>query len=311
MKILIKCLAAAMLAFKLSMAWAQGQGEAADAVQHAGHRDDAAPMVQTSMTAMDHSTMDQGSMNMQAGSSPADARDPHAYSGGYTVDSGPYVLPGPRQLHLADEHSFGALLVNRLERVHTRDANASAYDVQAWFGRDYDRLAFKGEGEIAKSKVQDARTELLWKHAVATFWDTQLGIRYDSGVGPDREWLAFGIQGLAPYWFELDATAYVGSKGRSAFRLEAEYELPLTQKLVLQPRFEANLYGKRDEARDIGSGLSDAVTGLRLRYEITRQFAPYIGIERAVKFGETADLARAAGESSGQTQFVAGLRFWF
>lgn len=256
--------------------------------------------------------MDHGDMNMQGGAAPPDARDPHGYSGGYTLDSGPYALPGPRRLRMSDEHSFGALVVDRLERARARhDGTATAYDAQAWFGRDYDRLVLKAEGEAAGGKLQEARTELLWGHAIATFWDTQLGVRYDSGVGPDRGWLAFGVQGLAPYWFEVDATAYVGDSGRSALRLGAEYELLLTQRLILQPRVEFNVYGKRDEARDIGSGLADGVAGLRLRYEVTRQIAPYVGVEWATKFGRTADFARAEGERLTETRWVAGLRFWF
>ena len=255
--------------------------------------------------------MDPGSMTMQGGSAPAGARDPHAYSGGYTLESGPYARPGPRELRMADEHNFGALLVDRLERVYTDNGNATAYDAQAWFGRDYDRLVLKAEGDVARGRLQDARTEALWGHAVATFWDTQLGARYDSGVGPDRGWLAFGIQGLAPYWFNVDATAYAGNRGRTALRLGAEYEMLLTQKLILQPRIEMNLYGKRDAASGIGSGLSDATAGLRLRYEFTRQVAPYIGVEWTGRFGETADFARAAGEEARNTRLVAGMRFWF
>ena len=281
------------------------------AMQGMNHGSSSTP--QQGMSGMNQGTgtMDQGDMNMQGGSAPPDARDPHAYSGGYTLDSGPYTLPGPRQLRLSDEHSFGALRVNRLERVYTRDGNATAYDAQAWFGRDYDRLVLKAEGDAARGKLQDARTEVLWGHAVATFWDTQLGVRYDSGVGPDRGWLVFGIQGLAPYWFEVDATAYVGNNGRTALRLEAEYELLLTQRLILQPRIEVNLYGRRDQARDVGSGLADGAAGLRLRYEITRQIAPYVGVEWAGKFCESADFARAAAEKRSETRWVAGVRFWF
>lgn len=256
--------------------------------------------------------MDHGEMNMQGGPAPADARDPHAYSGGYTLESGPYSRPGPRELRLADEHSFGGLLVDRFEWTHANGAgNASAYDIQGWFGRDYDRLVVKAEGDVAKGKLEEARTELLWGHAIATFWDTQLGVRYDSGAGPDRSWMALGVQGLAPYWFEVDAAAYVGDVGRTALRLGAEYELLITQKLILQPRFELNAYGKSDVDRGIGSGLSEVQAGVRLRYAFTRQFAPYIGIERASKLGQTADLARADGEKTGETRWVAGMRFWF
>ena len=276
------------------------------------HGNAPAPKQAMRSTEQGSDTMEHGGMNMQGGSAPPDARDPHAYSGGYTLGSGPYALPGPRVLRLSDEHNFGGLLVDRLERTHTRDGgNATAYEIQGWFGRDYDRLVVKAEGEVAKGKLQEARTELLWGHAIATFWDTQLGVRYDSGEGPDRGWLAFGVQGLAPYWFEVDAAAYVGDKGRTALRLGAEYELLLTQKLILQPRVEVNWYGKSDALRGIGAGLSEAQTGLRLRYEFTRQFAPYIGIERAGTFGRTADLARAEGEKTDETRWVAGVRFWF
>ncbi len=281
-----------------------------------------APAPSGEMPGMDHGSKaapqqgtsggEQGEMNMQGGSAPPDARDPHAYSGGYTLASGPYALTGTRGLRLKDEYNFGGLLVDRLERTQARDGgNATAYEMQGWFGRDYNRLVIKAEGDVAKGKLQEARTELLWGHAIATFWDTQLGVRYDSGEGPGRGWLAFGVQGLAPYWFEIDATAYAGENGRTALRLGAEYELLLTQKLILQPRIELNLYGKSDVERGIGSGLSEAQAGLRLRYEFTRQFAPYIGVERASTFGQTADLARAEGEKTGETRWVAGVRLWF
>lgn len=258
------------------------------------------------MSNMNHGDggMDPESMSMQGGSAPPDARDPHAYSGGY--DFGPIARP-----RMGDEDKFGSLLIDRLESVRTRDNLSTAYDLQARFGRDYNRAVLKVEGDVAGGKLQDARTELLWGHSVATFWDTQLGARYDSGVGPDRRWLAFGVQGLAPYWFNVEATAYAGEQGRSAFRFAAEYELLLTQKFILQPRVEADFYGKRDATRALGSGLSDLAAGVRLRYEIRREFAPYIGVERAAKFGGTADYARAAGEDANVTRFVAGVRFWY
>ena len=181
----------------------------------------------------------------------------------------------------------------------------------ARIGRDYNKLVIKAEGEVAGGKLTEARTEALWSHAFATFWDAHLGLRQDSGIGPGRTWLAFGVQGLAPYWFEIDATAYVGRNGRTALRLGAEYELLITQKLIVQPRIEANFYGKSDPAREIGKGLSNLTTGVRLRYEFSRQFAPYVGVEWANRFGATADMARAAGEPTRSTRFVAGVRFWF
>lgn len=247
----------------------------------------------------------------QGGSAPADARDPHAYSGGYSIESGKYALPGPRILKLADEYNFASLLMDRLEMVRTSDNSLVTYDLQAWYGRDYDRLVIKAEGNVDNGKVEEASTELLWGHALATYWDGQLGLRYDSGEDPSRTWVAFGVQGLAPYWFELDITGYVGEEGRTALGLEAEYEILFTQKLILTPRIEASAYGKDDTERGIGSGLSELSAGLRLRYEIRREFAPYVGVEWAGTYGDTADYARAAGLDARETRAVAGLRFWF
>ncbi|WP_228771154.1 copper resistance protein B [Cupriavidus sp. U2] len=257
-------------------------------------------------------SMDHGDMNMQGGKAPPDARDPDAYSGGYQLGAGQYALGPHRQLHMADEHTFASILVDRLEWSHGSDSNAASYEAQAWFGSTYNKFVIKAEGEAEKGKVHDARTELLWGHAIATYWDTQLGVRNDSGYGrPARNWLAFGVQGLAPYWFEVDATGYVGTEGRTALRLSAEYELLITQRLILQPRIEANVYGKNDPATGVGSGLSNGAVGLRLRYEFSRQFAPYIGVERYQTFGNTADMVRSSGGRSGETRFVAGVRVWF
>jgi len=255
--------------------------------------------------------MNHGAMQMQGGSAPPDARDPNAYSDGYTLDSGKYSLGPAQRLRMSDEHNFASVLVDRLEYVRARGNESMAYEGQAWFGGTYNRAVLKAEGEVARGKLLDSRTELLWGHAISTFWDSQLGVRYDHGIGPNRGWLAFGVQGLAPYWFNVDATAYVGSNGRTALRLSTEYDLLLTQRLVLQPRVEVNFYGKRDEAREIGSGLSDGVAGLRLKYQVTRQFVPYIGVEWAGKFGQTADFARASGERPTETRFVAGVSFRF
>ena len=254
--------------------------------------------------------MDHGEMQMQGGKAPADARDPHAYSDGYTLTEGPYAQPGPRQLKLADEHAFWSVLGDRLE--YQEDSDSTVYDIQAWYGTTYNRFVIKAEGDIADGTLEESSTDLLWGHALNAYFDTQLGVRLDQyNEGKDRQWLAIGIQGLAPYWFELDVTAYVGDDGRTAFSAETEYELLLTQRLILQPRAELNLYGKDDLDNRLGSGLSDLAVGLRLRYEFSRQFAPYIGVEWTDTYGDTADYRRAAGEDTSGTQFVAGLRFWF
>jgi copper resistance protein B len=139
----------------------------------------------------------------------------------------------------------------------------------------------------------------------------QSGVRHDFGAGPSRTWAAFGVQGLAPYWFEVEATVYVGDAGRSAARLVGEYELLLTQRWILQPKMELNLYGKQDAQNQVGSGLSDIQAGLRLRYEIRREFAPFVGVVWSRRFGGSADFLRDAGEDVSDVQFVAGLRAWF
>ncbi len=253
---------------------------------------------------MDHGAMSDAMGKADEESGVSGARDPHAYSDGYTFDS----LTRPVE---ADEMNFGMLLVDRFESVRTSGNTSLTYDLQGWYGRDYNRLVLKAEGDIDAGELEEARTELLWGHAIAPFWDTQLGVRQDSGVTPDRNWLAFGIQGLAPYWFELDVAGYVGDEGRTALRLDGEYDLLLAQRLILQPSLEADFYGKRDAERALGSGLSDLTAGVRLRYEIRREFAPYVGIEWASKFGGTADYARAAGLDTKETRAVAGVRFWF
>ena len=286
----------------ISCAWAQEP--AAPAMPDVDHSkmDHGAMSGSAPDTGHDMGGMDHGSM--QGGSPPPDARDPHAYSGG--KDFGP--IPPPR---MGDVHNFHGLMMDRFERVRARDNSYTEYDLQAWFGRDYDRAVLKAEGEVDGGRLHDARTELLWGHAIAAYWNTQLGVRHDGGIEPSRSWLAFGVQGLAPYWFEMDITGYIGEHGRTALSVEAEYELLLTQKLILQPRLEANFYNRRDTGREVGTGLSDLVGGLRLRYEIRREFAPYVGVERSGKFGGTADFARDKGKQAMETRVVAGLRFWF
>lgn len=272
-------------------------------------------MKNSDTTSMNAGSMPSGMQGMNNAAPPggtgmADMRDPHAYSGGYTLDSGPYAQKGPRQLRLADEQNFGSLLVEQLETVRTSNNTTAAYDLQAWFGRDYDRALLRAEGSYDK-RLEEASTELLWSHALSTFWDSVLGVRYDSGDAPDRRWLAFGIQGLAPYWFETAVTGYAGEDGRSALRLVASYEVLFTQRLILQPQLELNFYGKDDSAQGIGSGLSDTVAGLRLRYEIRREFAPYVGIEWSDQYGGTADYSTTSGVDTSETRLVAGVRFWF
>lgn len=261
--------------------------------------------VEAQMPAADteEAEMDMGSM--QGGSAPPDARDPNAYSDG--VD----FTRGASRLELADGRRFASVLAENLEAARVDGTTVVPYDLEAWFGDTYDRAVLKAEGDIEDGGIEEARTELLWGHAFAPYWDRQIGVRHDSGEGPNRSWLAFGVEGLAPYWFDLEITGYLGESSRTALRVDASYEILITQRLVLQPRLEANFYGKRDIERGLGSGLADLSAGFRLRYEIRRELAPYIGIERVSQRGGTADLTRLTGGDPSDTRFVAGLRFWF
>jgi copper resistance protein B len=231
-------------------------------------------------------------------------RDPNAYTNGNDYS-------GLSKPMMGDSHKLGSFIVDRLEGVSARDELSMTYDWQAWYGQDYDKLVIRAEGEIDQGTFKNNRNEALWGHALTAFWDTQLGVRIDSGMGTDRVWGAFGVQGFAPYWIYVEATAYVGEEGRTAFRLETEYDVLFTQKLILQPRIEMNFYSDNDRSRLVGSGLSNIEAGLRLRYEIEREFGPYIGIEWASTFGSAADVIRSQGNRPEETRFMAGVHFWF
>lgn len=265
--------------------------------------------------AMTDDSMDQESMNHEnmdhEAAGPSD-RSPHAYSDGFERERGPYALPPSQQVRLADEQSFRRLLFNRLESLDKQHRDAGRFDVQVWYGPTYDHIVLKTEGEVHGGSIQESRSELLWSHAISRFWDAQYGMRFDTGDGPSRNWLAAGVQGLAPYWFDVHATAFLGESGRTAIGLEGEYEVRLTQRLILKPRVDLNFYGDADKELGIGSGLSNATVGIRLQYQIDRQFAPYFGVEREAKFGETAEFTRSLfKENTRETRWVAGIRIWY
>ena len=210
-----------------------------------------------------------------------------------------------------DTAPLGKVLIDQLDWRAADGADVLAWDAQAWYGKDYDKLRLKTEGARAGGTTEHARVELLWDRIISRWWSTQLGARHDFGESPSRDWLAAGVQGLAPWFFEIEATAYFGDAGRTAARFKAEYELFFTQRLILQPELELNAYGKDDPANRIMSGLSDAQLALRLRYEIRREIAPYIGVAWVRRFGDTADLVRASGEDATDLQALAGIRVWF
>ena len=183
---------------------------------------------------------------------------------------------------------------------------------EGWLGTDYDKLWVKTEGFRRRDgSVDDGRHEFLYSRAISTFFDLQGGIRTDLDSRPTRNWGAFGFEGLAPLFFHVEGTGYVSDSGHLATRFEGSYDLLLTQRLILQPEFEINLYSKADPARLVGAGISDIDTGLRLRYEFERKFAPYIAVTYEGKFGQTASFVRRAGESTSGVRFTFGIRSWF
>ena len=173
------------------------------------------------------------------------------------------------------------------------------------------KLWIKTDIERADGDNEEVEVQALYSRAIAPYWDFQVGWRHDSRPEPDRDWAVIGFQGVAPYWFEIDAAVFIGESGQTAVRLEAEYEALFTQQLILTPEVKMNVFGKDDAATGIGSGLSDIELGVRLRYEIKREFAPYIGVNWTKLYGDTADFARAEGEDVDDVQFVVGVRAWF
>lgn len=225
------------------------------------------------------------------------------------------LLPG---LSLAggmeDDPVLAKLLVKKLEWRAADDKNRVAWDAEFWLGKDLDKLWLKTTGETKDGKLDAAELQVLYDRAVAPDWDLQAGYRrdmYQEPGKPDREWLAVGFEGLAPYDFDIETALFVGDEARTSFRLDAEYELLLTQRLILTPEAEINLFGKNDPATRTGSGLSTSELGLRLRYEIRREFAPYIGVNWEKLYGKTRDYAREDGDDTDDVQFVVGVRMWF
>jgi copper resistance protein B len=202
-------------------------------------------------------------------------------------------------------------LLDRLEWQNARDGNALNWDFNGWIGGDINRLWLRSEGERSNGKLEEAEVEALWGRAISPWWDVVGGVRHDFKPGKSQTWAAFGLQGLALYNFEAEATAYVGENGQTAARLKGEYDVLITNRLILQPSAEVNFYGQNDHTREIGSGLSGTEFGLRLRYEVRREIAPYVGVTWNRSYGNTADFARADGRNPTETRLLAGVRMWF
>jgi copper resistance protein B len=213
---------------------------------------------------------------------------------------------------LLDTAIFAHLLISQLEgRFGFNEGNTFRWEAEGWVGTDENRLWLLTEGRYSNNELDDGIHQLFYGRAVSTYFDAMVGVRYDLDSLPSRGWGAIGIQGLAPQFFKVSAFGYISGDGHLAARLEASYDLQITQRLILQPQTELNFYTKDDPARKVGAGLSELDVGLRLRYEITREFAPYIGITYFGLYGTTADYASAGGGSTQQIRFTIGLRTWF
>lgn len=215
----------------------------------------------------------------------------------------------PHAMHAGGNNYF--VLAEQLEWQDADEGSALVWDISGWFGGDIDRLAFRSEGERVDGHTEEAELQLLWSHAIGPWWETVAGVRQDFKPGSPQTWATFGVQGMPLFGLETEVTAFLGEGGQSALRLEADYDILLTNKLILQPSAELNLHGRNDPQRGVGAGLSDAELGLRLRYEINRQFAPYIGVNWSHAYGNTSDLKQAQGEDDNEARVVVGVRFWF
>ncbi len=190
------------------------------------------------------------------------------------------------------------------------DRGGLRWDNTGWVGQDRDRFWFRTEGEASDGRFEHGEAHALYGRAIARWWDVVAGVRQDVRPGPAQTWAAVGIQGLAPYWFEIEGTAYVGAGGRTQFRFETEYEILLTNRLILQPLIELQVYGKADPERGVGAGLGSTEAGLRLRYVFRRELAPYVGVTWDRTFFATRDLAKSAGGRTGGARLAVGIRLW-
>ncbi|WP_414429042.1 copper resistance protein B [Xanthomonas campestris] len=293
--------------------------------EHAHSAGGTPPHAAPATQAMDHASVQHHDMHDMLHADPASTAQQAAHQ-----HTAPAVTTSPREpipTPTADDiaaafaplrshamHGAGInhyVLLDRLEASDNHNGSGQDWEARAWLGGDIDRLWLRSEGERRRGQTHDASLEAFYGHAISPWWDVLLGARQDLAPGQRQSWAAIGVQGLAPYKFETEATLYLGSGGRAAFRLEAEYDVLLTNRLILQPRVEADVALTDDDRRGIGSGLEEVEAGLRLRYEITRKFAPYIGWVHSRRFGDSAQRADGDDTPARESHFVAGVRVWF
>tara|TARA_R110000772_G_scaffold18400_29_gene51701 strand:- start:88134 stop:89051 length:918 start_codon:yes stop_codon:yes gene_type:complete len=281
-------------------------------MDHSAHQMPAAPEAEPEV---DHSKMDHGAMgHFRPAVDPVSL--PNSTSGPPNAADAVWGAEAMRASREALYRDHGSMQIfwfqgDRLEYRARAGDDGYLWDVQGYYGGDINKFWFKSEGEGSFGEpIEQAEIQALYSRPIAPFFDLQAGVRQDL-TGPGRTHAVIGIQGLMPYMFEVDAAAFLSSKGDLTARVEAEYDQRITQRLILQPRAEVNLSAQEIPELDIGSGIDNIELGLRLRYEIVPEFAPYVGIEQEWKLGGSRDFARLAGEDPSVTNYVIGVRFWF
>jgi copper resistance protein B len=221
-------------------------------------------------------------------------------------------MPGMEREEMGNQIFAHAMLDEFEGRINGSDKELR-WDGEGWIGTDTNRLWLKSEGFSDNAIVSDGDHEALYDRPISRmrYFDAQTGVRADLDSGPHRAWAALGIEGLAPMFFEFAPTLYFRDGGNVAGRVTGSYDMLLTQRWIAQPEAELNFYSKDDPGRQIGSGFSDLDAGLRLRYEVSRKFAPYVGFAYNGKYGNTATYSRQAGEATRNAQFVFGFRIWY
>jgi len=284
---------------------------------------------------MDHGQMDPGAMEQEDHSAhQAPAADAHAGHDGPASDGDipAGTAPSVPADHAADAFynsaemararaamlkesggmAFSQLMLDRLEYRMGKGADGYHWEGEGWIGGDINRFAFKTEGEGAfGGPLERAEVQALYSRAIDPWFNLEAGVRHDIRPDPRRTYGVVGIEGLAPYWFEVSAQAFLSNRGDAHLRLEGSYDQRISQRLILQPAAEINVAAQDVPELGIGSGVSDVELGLRLRYEFAREFAPYVGVNWERKLGDTARFARADGERASATSLVMGVRFWF
>lgn len=245
------------------------------------------------------------------GSAPAPA--PPSDHAADAIWGGAAQSPSRAELRRENGAFQGSMILFNLAEYQARKASDGyRWEGEGWFGGDINRLVIRAEGEgELRGPVEKAEFQALYGRAIDPWWNVVAGVRYDMRPNPQRAYAAFGVEGLAPYWFRTSATLFVSTKGEILARAEGFYDQRITQRLVLQPRAEVNFSSRSIPETRVGRGLTDIELGARLRYELRREFAPYVGVEWASKIGETGRFARQNGQRATDVNYVAGIRFWF